>query len=271
MTAAIARNWPEYLMEGALLGCFMLSACAFSVLLGHPGSPAVHAVPHPDLRRALVGVVMGLTAISLIYSPWGKQSGAHMNPATTLTFWRLGKVRTVDAAFYTLCQFVGAAIGVFMARLVLGKAVADPPINYAVTVPGASGAAVAWLAEAVISFGMMTLVLNVSNSQRLAGRTGLFAGALVALYITFEAPISGMSMNPARTFGSAFSASFWEAWWIYFTAPPLGMLLASELFVRTKGASAAGCCKLHHQNRYRCIHCGKPVDAPASAPSTPAS
>jgi aquaporin Z len=81
----------------------------------------------------------------------------------------------------------------------------------------------------------------------------LFAGALVATYITIEAPFSGMSLNPARTFGSAFSARAWNALWIYFTAPPLGMLLAAELYARMNGARAALCAKLHHDNDKRCI------------------
>jgi len=76
---------------------------------------------------------------------------------------------------------------------------------------------------------------------------------LVAVYITFEAPISGMSMNPARTFGSAYWAHAWTALWIYFTAPPLGMLLAAELYLRIRGAHRVFCAKLHHHNSARCI------------------
>ena len=84
--SASSRHWPEYLMEAALLGLFMISACAFTVLLEFPGSPVRQAVPDPGIRRFLTGLAMGTTAIALIYSPWGKQSGAHFNPAMTLTF-----------------------------------------------------------------------------------------------------------------------------------------------------------------------------------------
>ena len=100
MGEALRRHWPEYLIEAAGLGVFMLSACAFGTLLGHPGSLAVRALPDPFLRRVLMGLAMGLTAVGLIYSPWGQRSGAHFNPATTLTFWRLGKVASADAGFY---------------------------------------------------------------------------------------------------------------------------------------------------------------------------
>jgi len=84
-------------------------------------------------------------------------------------------------------------------------------------------------------------------------------GALVAAYITLEAPISGMSMNPARSFASAVPASHWADLWIYFTAPLIGMLSAAEFFLRTKGPAHVLCAKLHHENSKRCIFCGKPA------------
>jgi aquaporin Z len=121
------------------------------------------------------------------------------------------------------------------------------------TVPGRFGLGVAFLAEVVISFILMTVVLNVSNRRHLARYTGLCAGALAATYISLEAPLSGMSMNPARTFGSAFSAEVWTALWIYFTAPPLGMLLAAEVYLRRTGAQKVFCAKFHHLNQKRCI------------------
>src|SRR5438128_8826882 len=85
--SALTRHWPEYLMEGACLGLFMVSACSFTVLLQHPSSALRQALPNDLLRRMLTGLAMGLTAISLIYSPWGRQSGAHLNPSLTLTFF----------------------------------------------------------------------------------------------------------------------------------------------------------------------------------------
>ena len=85
-------HWPEYLIEAAGLRLFMLMACTFGTL--HPASPVVQRLPDPLARRSLMGVAMGLTAVALIYSPWGRRSGAHFNPATTLTFWRLGKLET---------------------------------------------------------------------------------------------------------------------------------------------------------------------------------
>jgi aquaporin Z len=254
--ASLRLHWPEYLMEAGLLGAFMVSACVFGALYQFPQSPVRQAIASPLLRRMLMGISMGLTAISIIYSPWGKQSGAHINPSVTFTFLRLGKIKAWDAFFYIAAQFTGAAIGVLVVSRFLGKELADPAVRYVVTVPGTDGPFAALGAEFVIAFGLMSAVLYFSNHHRLDRYTGLFAGLLVATYITIEAPLSGMSMNAARTFGSGFAADLWSGFWIYVTAPPLGMLAAAELYLWRKGKLAVKCCKLHHNNDKRCIFCG---------------
>jgi aquaporin Z len=253
MFDALREHWPEYLMEGAELGLFMISACAFTVLLFHPASVVAQNIHSEIFRRMLMGVAMGSTAIAIIFSPLGKRSGGHFNPSVTLTFFRLGKIKAWDAAFYALFQFAGAVAGVLIASLTLGQLVSHMSVNYAATVPGRAGVLAAFGAELAITFILMTVILNVSNTKRLSRWTGLFAGALVATYITIEAPISGMSMNPARTVGSAFGAHVWTSLWIYFTAPPLGMLLAAEVFRRIKAGRGVACAKLHHHNNQRCI------------------
>lgn len=253
---ALRLHWPEYLMEAAGLGFFMVSACLFGALYENPASPVRQAIGSTLLRRLLMGLSMGLTSIAIVYSPWGKQSGAHINPSVTLTFLRLGKIPRWDALFYTLLQFVGAALGVMVVAVLFGMAVSDPAVRYVVTLPGEHGIGVALLAEFVIAFLLMSVVLHISNHHRLSRFTGLFAGALVATYITLEAPFSGMSMNPARTLGSALSADIFNGLWIYFVAPPLGMLCAAELYLWWKGRFAVKCCKLHHDNPKRCIFCG---------------
>jgi len=253
MIDALKAHWPEYLMEATELGLFMLSACAFTVLLYHPASALAENIQNDAMRRILMGMAMGATAVALIFSPLGKRSGAHFNPAVTLTYLRLGKIAPWDAAFYILFQFVGGIVGVLIASIFLRDLVAHSTVNYAVTVPGPKGPAPAFVAELMITFILMTVILTVSNTKRLARWTGLFAGALVAIYISIEAPISGMSMNPARTFGSAFGAHLWSSLWIYFTAPPIGMLLAAEVYKRIKGVQSVACAKLHHHNIRRCI------------------
>ena len=253
MTEAFKEHWPEYLMEASELCLFMISACAFTVLLYHPASPVTQGIQNEVIRRILMGVAMGSTAVALIFSPLGKRSGAHFNPSVTLTFFRLGKIRAWDAVFYILFQFAGGIVGVVIASLVLGMPVSHKSVNYAATVPGPKGPTAAFVAELTITFILMTVILTVSNIKRLGRWTGLFAGALVAVYISIESPLSGMSMNPARSFGSAFNAHVWTSLWIYFTAPPLGMLLAAEIYQRIRARGAVTCAKLHHHNNQRCI------------------
>ena len=240
-------------MEGALLGLFMVAACGFATLLEHPASPAHQALPDGHVRRVLMGLAMGLTAIGLVYSPWGRQSGAHMNPSLTLTFFRLGKIEPCDALGYVVGQFLGGLAGVLVVRAALGMLVAHPAVRFATTVPRPGGIAAAFVAEFLISFLLMGVVLLASNSPRLTRWTPVFCGTLVATYIALEAPISGMSMNPARSFASALAAWQWTALWVYFTAPPLGMLTAGETYVQLCGAHRVLCAKLAHHSARRCI------------------
>jgi aquaporin Z len=252
-TEAFVSHWPEYIIEGVGLAVFMISACVFATLLEHPASHVRQILPEPALRRVLMGFAMGTTAVALIYSRFGKRSGAHMNPSTTLTFFRLGKIAPADALFYVVSQFAGGVAGVLVARLILRDSIAHPSVNYVVTVPGPYGAIWAFAAEALITFILMSVILRVSNTKALNRYTGLCAGFLVLIYISIEAPISGMSMNPARTFGSALSAQLWDSLWIYFAAPTLGMLLAAEVYIRRSGLARVLCAKHHHDNSERCI------------------
>jgi len=258
---ALARHWPEYLIEAAGLGLFMVSAGLFSTLLFSPASPLAAWMPDPIVRRLAMGLAMGATAVAIVYSPWGKRSGAHLNPAVTFVFWRLGKIETPDAVMYGIAQFAGGLAGVLAVALAIGAPFTDDPVLYAATQPGAAGAVAAWAGEMTIAFLHMGAILIATNTRRLHRYTGVIAGILVASWITFESPVSGMSLNPARTFGSALPAQIWDTLWIYLTAPVLGMILASTLYGRVRTAPAVKCAKLHHANDQRCIfRCGYAAD-----------
>ncbi|MGD0436864.1 MAG: aquaporin, partial [Bryobacteraceae bacterium] len=181
--------------------------------------------------------------------------GAHINPAVTVSFLRLGKIAPWDAAYYITAQFVGGLAGVFLVDMLFPRSFRVPEVAYVATIPGMGGVWPAFTAEALISFGLMTTVLAVSNTPRLNRFTGVFAGTLVFLYITFEGPMSGMSMNPARTFASALPGGIWNDIWVYFTAPFVGMLGAVEV-QRLWGATHHACPKLGHSKHHRCIFCG---------------
>ena len=240
-------------MEAGCLALFMISACGVTALLQHPSSPLRQAIENDFLRRVLIGIAMGLTLIGIVHTSWGKRSGAHMNPVFTWTFYRLNKVQAPDALFYSIAQICGGIAGVLISAVILQDNISNPAVLYAVTVPGPGGQWPAFAGEVAISFILMMTVLNTSNSPAWNRYTPFFAGALVATFITFESPYSGMSMNPARTIGSAVSANVWTSVWIYFIAPATGMFLAAETYLRLKTSELIYCAKYHHHNNQRCI------------------
>ena len=247
----------EYAIEALLLGVFMLAVCGFAILLEHPSSPIRTLVPDAFVRRACMGLATGATAAALIYSPWGGRSGAHLNPAVTLAFARLGRMDRQHVVGYVGGQVVGALGGMLVAFALLRPAVATPSVNWVVTRPGPEGPLVALVAEAAMTFVLMGTVLTLSGFQATQRFAGAAVATLVALFITLEAPLSGMSLNPARTLASALVAGEFRGLWVYFIAPPAGALVAAELAWRWRGLRAAACAKLHHGPGpciFRCQH-----------------
>jgi aquaporin Z len=127
-------------------------------------------------------------------------------------------------------------------------------VNFVATLPGAAGPSGAFIAETGISALLILTVLELSGRSQAAPYAGLCAGVLIACFVTFEAPLSGMSMNPARSFASALPSGHWQHFWIYLVAPSLGMVTAALL--RQLLAVQTGCAKLAHTRTVHCIHCG---------------
>lgn len=220
-------------MEGLGLAVFMLFASGFTMLLFHPDSPVGKAVKEPAAKFFLLALAMfPVILFGIVNAPWGKKTGAHVNPAVTLAFWRLGKISAFDAAGYVVGQFAGAVLMVGLIALVSGKAYSHPAIDFAATKPGPEGPMVAFGIEFTITFVLMMLILWASNDAKLEKKLPLFVSLLIALYLMFATPYTGMSLNPARSFGSAVWASERPALWIYFVAPVAANLLAAELYRR---------------------------------------
>lgn len=256
MIAALRQHWPEYLMEAWGLGTFMVVAGVVCTLLFSPYYLLHIFASHPVMQRVVMGLGMGLTAMGITYSPWGKQSGAHINPAVSLTFYRLGKIQYWDMIFYIVFQFIGGLIGVLIVASLLKQAFIDPPVQYIVTIPSSAGVTAAFVGEFTISVMMMGMVLYSSNHPRLAPLTPFFSACLITSFVIFESPLSGFSMNPARTVASALPSGNWTAIWLYFTAPIAGMLTSAQLYLAIRGKHNIFCAKLYHHPHYRCIHCG---------------
>jgi len=268
MCRTLRQHWPEYLIEAWGLGTFMVSASVFATLLFAPQSPLPSLLPSDSTRLALMGIAMGLTALGIVVSPWGRISGAHINPAFTITFWRLGKVAHWDAVFYIGAQFAGGLAGVLLMIPLLGQPFTQVPVHYAVTVPGPHGVAAAFVGELAIAVITMAVVLNLSSRPRLAPWTPYAVAVLVASWVTFESPYSGFGMNPARTVASALPAGDWTAVWLYLITPVAGMLVAAQLFTIRNGS----CAKIYQHATFfcalarpehsppRCIFCRDRVD-----------
>ena len=223
------RHWPRYLMEGAELGIFMVVALFLTIALEHPRSPVRRRIASALLRRFCVGVGIALTVVALIHCPWGRQSGAHFNPAVTLAHLSLGRIEPWDAAFYIVAQFIGGWLLLVVAGWPARRAAAHPKVKWVVTEPGPGGAWVAFAAEFAISFLVFFSLLQVAHQPALRPWIGVVAGLHLCAFITWETPFSGMSLNPARSVASALPAGSWKAMWVYFTAPPLAMLAAARV------------------------------------------
>ncbi|MDE3247837.1 MAG: aquaporin [Bacteroidota bacterium] len=234
MKASFRKNWLHYLQEALGLAIFMVSACSFAVILESKMSFVHLALPDEFLRRVLMGIVMGLTALFIFYGPWTSPSGSHINPAVTLSFLYLDRICPWDAVFYILAQFIGGVLAVLLMQWIIGAALTDLPVSSVVTVPGKTGLWPAFFTELFIAFGTMTMVLFTSDHRVLKKCTRPAAGILVALYVIIAGPISGFGMNPARSFASAVPAHTYTAFWMYMMAPVLGMLAATMLYSRIR-------------------------------------
>lgn len=228
MGQALREHWPDYLLEAAGLMIFMIGAGLFTTLFLHPRSPVSQAIPSPMLQHAGLGACMGLVTFAIV-SAIGERTGAHINPAVTLAFWWRRRITGWDATFYTLFQFGGAVLAPVILLAVIGEPFAHGKIAFATTRPSA-GVSAAFAAEFAMSFVLMLTVLAALGSRRWEGRAPALLAVLIALYITVAGPVSGMSMNPARSFGSALTAGEWEGLWIYFAAPTSAMLISVKAY-----------------------------------------
>jgi aquaporin Z len=252
LSVAIATHWREYLMEAAELGALMLGICLFGTLFYSSASPLSGFALPPEGKAMIMGFCVAATTFLIIRSPFGRRSGAHFNPAITLTYLWLGRIHRWDALCYVLAQFCGALTGVFVARQILGTHLSAAPVLYVVTTPGTYGIATAFLAEYLLSGVLMGLVLFATNHRILARFSPLLIASLTVFYYAMCSSIAGFSVNPARTFSSAFFARLWWGVWIYFVAPCLGMLTAAATYIRAAGPAKVYCAKVFHDLHSPC-------------------
>jgi aquaporin Z len=192
------------------------------------GSPVVRLVPDPGLRRLFTGFLFGLTGCLIAFSPLGKESGAHINPAVTLGFWLMGRIRSLHALGYFIAQLVGCILGA-LPLLAWGKM--GRSIAFGSTAPGHGyGAWPALAGEVVTTFCLIAGLFSFLRRKNIRRFTPLLFPFLYAVMVYIEAPVSGTSTNPARSLGPALISGEWESWWIYWVGPLVGTVLSVSVF-----------------------------------------
>ncbi|GHO80997.1 hypothetical protein KSD_87680 [Ktedonobacter sp. SOSP1-85] len=254
-------HWPEYgseLLGTAFLVFIALSAVAFN--LG-TDSPLAVVLPNSGVRRLITGMLLAGSGPLVAISPLGKLSGAHLNPAVSLAFWLQGKMHQHDLVSYLASQFLGAVLGAGLAVLAWRERAAS--VHNGVTAPGAGYPIWSvFLIEMGLTCLLVLAIFLFVSSHRLMHWTPLMTWLLMAFIYWQVAPISGSSLNPARSFGPALVSWFWRDQWVYILASPIGALLAVGLFrsLSLVGIHDVLTAKLFHAPRYRCIF--KNVKAP---------
>jgi aquaporin Z len=184
-----------------------------------------------------IGLVFGLVVMALVYA-LGDVSGAHINPAVTLAFWASGQLTANRVAPYIVSQCLGA----LLASLLL-RAMFDNQASMGATIPREGLVWQCFVLEIILTFILMFVILNVATGSKEKGVTaGIAIGGVIVLEATFAGPISGASMNPARSLGPAVASFNFTEFWIYLTGPSLGALLAVPAwkFVRLPNSKPSG-------------------------------
>lgn len=217
---------PWKLFAAELIGTALLVGVGLSFVIVDMGlgSPLSQIIPSAGGRRAVTGFLFGATGALITLSPLGRLSGAHINPVVTLAFWLIGRMKARHAVGYMASQLTGAVLGAapLLAWGVMGRSVA-----YGATVPGlAYGDMLALIGEVGTTFALVFGLFFFLRHRTLRAFTPALLPPLYAVMVWLEAPVSGTSTNPARTFGPAVISGDWRGWWIYWIGPLLGTAVA---------------------------------------------
>jgi aquaporin NIP len=207
----------------------------FAVVFAGTGAIITNDLSGGAVTHVGISLTFGLIVLAMIYAV-GEVSGAHLNPAVTLGFWVAGRFQGRLVLPYILSQCAGALLASLLLLLIfphhptLGRT--DP----------ASTATQAFLLELVLTLILMFVILSVSTDAKEKGMiAGVAVGAVIALEALFGGPISGASMNPARSLGPALASLHFGNLWVYVVAPVAGALLAIPACACVQGN---GCCRL---------------------------
>jgi aquaporin Z len=227
---AKGQSFPWLLFGSEFVGTAILVAAGLSVVILDfgQGSPVVGYLPSASWRRLITGLLFGTTGALIALSPLGKESGAHINPAVTVAFWLMGKLRTRHALGYVIAQLAGAVAGA-IPLLLWGPT--GRSIGFGVTLPGADyGAGWAMLGETVTTFALITGLFFFLGHRRIRAFTPALFPVLYGIMVLVEAPLSGTSTNPARSLGPAVISGDWRDWWVYWLGPQMGTFIGVAVY-----------------------------------------
>ena len=208
---------------GEALGTFFL------VLIG-PGAVMVNAYSHGALGTTGIALAFGFVVCAMIYA-LGHLSGAHINPAVSIAFWARGRLPAQDLFPYIIAQCGGAVLASAVLRYVLG-----PVGGLGATLPNV-GTGRSLLVEFLLSFALMLVIMAVATDSRaVGGMAGLAVGFTVA-FCALLGPLTGSSMNPARSLGPAVVGGGWSGHWIYWIAPISGTVTAAAIYDRLRNGA----------------------------------
>jgi glycerol uptake facilitator-like aquaporin len=217
----------------ALLTTVLLFGVASVVRWVIGASPISRAIPGIHLELLVVGVAVGLLLAGLILSPLGKASGGHINPAISLAMWRFGVFPGRGVLPYWAAQLAGSLLGVLLARIAWGPAVARTPVVYSALRPAPGWSNVALFPAEAASMAVIVLLVGVFLSvPRLAPLVPWLVGGLIGAAIAGLGTITGGSVNPARQFGPAVFAGQFGFLATYLLAPLAGAVVAAWLLGR---------------------------------------
>jgi aquaporin NIP len=203
---------------------------AFALVFAGCGAIVANAQYSEALGAVGVSLVFGLVIMVMIYAT-GHLSGAHINPAVTLAFTLSRHFPARDAAAYVAAQLIGATA----AALLLLAVWPDQPGNLGATIPSV-GVGSAFVYELVLTAFLMFVIMAVATDTRAVGAAAAIAiGGTVGLDALFGGPVTGASMNPARSFGPALVAGEWSDFWVYVAGPLAGAALGAFAYQAVRG------------------------------------
>jgi aquaporin Z len=220
--------WTLFASEFIGTALLVLIGLSFVILDFGKGSFVLRLIPDAGIRRLITGFLFGSTGGLIAISWIGKESGAHINPAVTLSFFTQKKITFTHALGYIFAQLAGSIAGAL--PLLLWET-AGSSVYYGATFPGKGYTALTALSgEFLTTFAMVLLLFIFIGNKKLRNFTPLIFPVLYAIMVYAEAPISGTSTNPARTLGPAVISGYWSAWWIYWIGPAAGALAAVAVY-----------------------------------------